>query len=518
MDGAIAQPARGVGLAALVDHARARARQDCLAVRARTAPRGVDGAADPRLSPTCSSISPRTLRSARNGSSATGSIRRCRGGSPISLYRLTGSIDAVYVLGPLAAVLCFYGVWLLAREVTGEVQGADRSARARRHPLLQFLGREVRARPDAVAVLGLHRLVLLPRARARTAAGLGSGRRVSRRRASGRNTRPSRSAATLGLFLLFDPLARRAWRTPGPYVMALAFAIVIAPNVWWLVDPRLHAVPLCRRARRAAAHWYQYLLSRCNGPRPGAAAAAGDRPAGACSIRAGEARQPAADDIGRLQPPLCDRACARSVPGHDGSRGVAGPAADHDVGLSAVVVRAARGRCCGCAPAARRRAGCGGLPPRSSRCFLAWPVDLCRGRSLASRSCATGRRRPSFPAASWPTPSPRSAGPRPRHATRLCRARHANSRSTMSRSIRRIARTSSSHGEPAAQPLDRHAPISAGAAPSWSGRKAMSMPGSTHWRETFPRARDPAAAGAAAPDLHPVQPARIVYAFVPPRP
>ena len=31
-------------------------------------------------------------------------------------------------------------------------------------------------------------------------------------------------AATLGLILLFDPFARRAWRTPGPYVMAAAFS------------------------------------------------------------------------------------------------------------------------------------------------------------------------------------------------------------------------------------------------------------------------------------------------------
>ena len=36
-----------------------------------------------------------------------------------ALYRATGSVDAIYVLGPLAAVLCFYGVWLLAREVVG---------------------------------------------------------------------------------------------------------------------------------------------------------------------------------------------------------------------------------------------------------------------------------------------------------------------------------------------------------------------------------------------------------------
>src|SRR5262245_43973986 len=33
-------------------------------------------------------------------------------------YRITGSHNSVYALGPLAAALCFYGIYLLAREVT----------------------------------------------------------------------------------------------------------------------------------------------------------------------------------------------------------------------------------------------------------------------------------------------------------------------------------------------------------------------------------------------------------------
>src|SRR5258705_10015409 len=37
-------------------------------------------------------------------------------------YRLTGRIDAVYILGPLAAVICLYAVWLLARDVAGEMK------------------------------------------------------------------------------------------------------------------------------------------------------------------------------------------------------------------------------------------------------------------------------------------------------------------------------------------------------------------------------------------------------------
>src|SRR4030088_3284286 len=37
------------------------------------------------------------------------------------VFRLAGDPRAVYLLGPLATVTCFYGVWLLAREVVGEL-------------------------------------------------------------------------------------------------------------------------------------------------------------------------------------------------------------------------------------------------------------------------------------------------------------------------------------------------------------------------------------------------------------
>src|SRR5258708_14172478 len=37
-------------------------------------------------------------------------------------FRMTGSIDVVYALGPLAMIACMIGVWLLAREVTGPIE------------------------------------------------------------------------------------------------------------------------------------------------------------------------------------------------------------------------------------------------------------------------------------------------------------------------------------------------------------------------------------------------------------
>src|ERR1700752_4932986 len=41
------------------------------------------------------------------------------------VYRLTGQLDAVYVLGPLAAVVCLYAAWLLAREVLAREIGGE---------------------------------------------------------------------------------------------------------------------------------------------------------------------------------------------------------------------------------------------------------------------------------------------------------------------------------------------------------------------------------------------------------
>jgi hypothetical protein len=66
-------------------------------------------------------------------------------------------------------------------------------------------------------------------------------------------------AATLGLFLLIDPLARRAWRTGGPWVMAAAFVCVIAPNAWWLIDNDFMPLHYVESRARLAAHWYQYV-------------------------------------------------------------------------------------------------------------------------------------------------------------------------------------------------------------------------------------------------------------------
>jgi len=66
-------------------------------------------------------------------------------------------------------------------------------------------------------------------------------------------------ALTLLLFLLADPVARRAWRTPGPFLMAAAFAVVLAPNIWWLVGHDFLPFRYLDDRSTVAIHWYQYI-------------------------------------------------------------------------------------------------------------------------------------------------------------------------------------------------------------------------------------------------------------------
>jgi hypothetical protein len=175
-----------------------------------------------------------------------------------ALYRLTGSVESVYLLGPLAAVLCFYGVWRLAREVTGEFEAliavlALEGIHFYNFSVVKFAHDQMQLPFWAFTGLFFYRAVARGRLSDWALAGvLLAGAFWSKYAAFA-------LAATLGLCLLFDPVARRAWRTPGPYVMALAFAIVIAPNAWWLVTHDFLPFEYVDARARTAAHWYQYL-------------------------------------------------------------------------------------------------------------------------------------------------------------------------------------------------------------------------------------------------------------------
>ena len=173
-------------------------------------------------------------------------------------YRLTGTVDALYLLGPLAAVICFYAVWKLAREVTDAFTAliavlALQGIHYYNFSVVKFAHDQMQLPFWAFTGLFFYRALRRGHLADWALAGAFlAGAFWSKYAAFA-------LAAALGLFLLIDPVARRAWRTGGPYVMAAAFAIVIAPNAWWLVHNGFLPFEYVDERARTAAHWYQYL-------------------------------------------------------------------------------------------------------------------------------------------------------------------------------------------------------------------------------------------------------------------
>jgi len=174
-------------------------------------------------------------------------------------HRVTGQIDAVYVLGPLAAVLCFYAVWLLAREIVGDVKAliavvALEGIHFYNLSVVKFAHDQVQLPFWAFTGLFFWRALVRGRIPDWALAG------VFLAGAFWSKYAVFALAATLGLVLLCDPYARRAWRTPGPYVMAAAFAIVVAPNAWWLATNDFMPLHYVDSRAVTATRWYHVIV------------------------------------------------------------------------------------------------------------------------------------------------------------------------------------------------------------------------------------------------------------------
>lgn len=175
------------------------------------------------------------------------------------IYQITGNIHSVYVLGPLAAVICMLGVYFLARDIVGPVQGlipvlALEGIHYYNFSAVKFAHDQMQLPIWAWAGFFLYRALM----RGRAMYWIGAGVMVAL--AFWTKYSAIVFGLSLGLFLLFDPVARRAWSTPGPYLMALAFGATIAPHVAWLLD-HLAQSPLMYAELRArqAAHWYHFV-------------------------------------------------------------------------------------------------------------------------------------------------------------------------------------------------------------------------------------------------------------------
>jgi hypothetical protein len=173
-------------------------------------------------------------------------------------YCLVGDVHIVYLLGPLSAVVCMYVVWRLARDVVEPLPAmaavlALEGIHFYNFSVVKFAHDHTLMVFWALSVYFLYHAISRGR--------LGDWMLAGASLAGGFWSKYTAFAlaATLGLVLLFDPVARRTWRTPGPYLMAVTFFIVVAPNLWWLVDSGFLPFRYVNARAVAATHWYQYL-------------------------------------------------------------------------------------------------------------------------------------------------------------------------------------------------------------------------------------------------------------------
>jgi 4-amino-4-deoxy-L-arabinose transferase-like glycosyltransferase len=175
-----------------------------------------------------------------------------------ALYRLTGSIYSVYLLGPLASVLCLYFVWRLASEVTEPLPALAavlvlEAVHFYNFSAVKFAHDQMQLPFWALTGWMVYRAI----SRGRMLDWILSGAFLAL--AFWSKYAAFALAASIGLFLLADPQARKMWRTPGPYAMAVAFLAVLAPNLWWLATHDFMPFRYVDGRAQVAAHWYEYL-------------------------------------------------------------------------------------------------------------------------------------------------------------------------------------------------------------------------------------------------------------------
>jgi len=172
------------------------------------------------------------------------------------VYRASGDLDAVYILGPLSAAVCMYVVWLLGRDIVGGFQAliavlALEGIHFFNFSVPKFAHDQMQLPFWAMTGLFLYRAIVSGQAKHWLAAGACLALCFWSKYAA------FALAGSIGLFMLFDRQARRKLATPGPWLMALAFLVVIAPNLNWLIDTGFMPLRYVDARARIATHWYQ---------------------------------------------------------------------------------------------------------------------------------------------------------------------------------------------------------------------------------------------------------------------
>jgi dolichyl-phosphate-mannose-protein mannosyltransferase len=173
-------------------------------------------------------------------------------------YRAAGDVRAVYLLGPLCAAVCMYLVWLLGRDIIGGFQAliavlALEGIHFFNFSVPKFAHDQMQLPFWALTGLFLYRALTRERLLDWLIAGAALALCFWSKYAA------FALALSLALFLLLDARARRTLATPGPWLMALAFLVVLAPNLKWLTDNGFLPLRYVDARAKLATHWYDVI-------------------------------------------------------------------------------------------------------------------------------------------------------------------------------------------------------------------------------------------------------------------
>jgi 4-amino-4-deoxy-L-arabinose transferase-like glycosyltransferase len=173
-------------------------------------------------------------------------------------YRAAGDVRAVYLLGPLAVVICFYAVWRFGLKVASPLNALIAVSALEGLHFFNFtavkFNHDVLQLPFwALTGLFVYRAVTA----GRTIDWILSG--IWLALAAWTKYSAVALAVPIGLVLLLDPFARRAWRTSGPYLMAIVFLLTLLPHLAWLFEHDFLPIQYADERAISAAHWYEWL-------------------------------------------------------------------------------------------------------------------------------------------------------------------------------------------------------------------------------------------------------------------
>jgi 4-amino-4-deoxy-L-arabinose transferase-like glycosyltransferase len=173
-------------------------------------------------------------------------------------YRIAGDVRIVYLLGPLSAAICMYAVWLTGRDIAGGFTAliavlALEGIHFFNFSVPKFAHDQMQLPFWALTGLFVWRGLANDRARDWMLGGACLALCFWSKYAA------FALAGSLALFLLLDPVARRKLLTPGPWLMALAFLVVIAPNLNWLVETGFLPLRYVDGRAKIATQWYQVI-------------------------------------------------------------------------------------------------------------------------------------------------------------------------------------------------------------------------------------------------------------------